>query len=125
MTPEEKLHFAIVDYLKLQYPNVYVISESSGVRVTPGLAKKLKRTRSAHVHLDLYILEPRNGFHGLILELKAKDIYQKKNPELFLKSDHINDQAKTIKELNKKGYLATFAIKFDEAKKIIDNYLND
>ena len=25
MTPEEKLHFAIVDYLKLQYPNVYVI----------------------------------------------------------------------------------------------------
>ena len=122
--PEEKLHFAVADYLKLQYPKVIFISESSGIRMSPGMAKKLKRTRSAHTHLDLYILEPKGEFSGLIIELKAVDIYQKKHPELFLKNDHINDQAATIKALNKKGYFATFAIQFDQAKTIIDNYLN-
>ncbi len=124
MKPEEKLHFAVADYIKAQYPKVMFISESSGVRVSPGMAKKLKRTRSNHTHLDIYILEPKGKYHGLIIELKAVDIYQKKNPELFLKNDHVNDQAKTIKVLNKKGYLAAFAIKFDAARKIIDDYLN-
>ena len=125
MGPEERVHFAIADYLRLQYPSVVFLSESSGVRTTPGLAKKLKRTRSNHTHQDLYILEPKKGYHALILELKAKDIYQKKNPELFLKSDHVNDQDRTIKMLNKKHYKACFAIKFDQAKQIIDEYLND
>ena len=125
MGPEERVHFAIADYLRLQYPSVVFLSESSGVRTTPGLAKKLKRTRSNHTHADLYILEPRKDKCGLILELKAVDIYQKKNPELFLKSDHVNDQDRTIKMLNKKHYKACFAIKFDQAKQIIDEYLND
>lgn len=122
--PEQKLHFQISDYLKIQYPKVFFISESSGLRVSPGLAAKLKRTRSNHVHLDLYILEPRGEYHGLILELKAKDIYQKKNPQLLLKDDHVADQAETIKKLLKKGYKATFAISFNQAKDIIDDYLN-
>lgn len=123
MRPEEKLHFQICDYMKIAYPKVYFISESSGLRVSPGLAAKLKRTRSNHVHLDLYVLEPRKGSHGLFLELKAKTIY-KKDGVTLLKNDHVRDQADTIQKLNKKGYLATFALSFDQAKKIIDNYLN-
>lgn len=122
--PEEQLHFAICDYLKHQYPKVIFLSEPSGIRVSMGLATKLKRMRSNDTHLDLYILEPKKGYHGLILELKAVEIHQKKNPELFLKNDHVNDQRKTIKKLNDKGYLAAFAVKIDEARKIIDNYLN-
>jgi hypothetical protein len=125
MRAEEKLHFAVADYVKLAYPDVIFISDSSGVRVSPGTAKKLKRTRSNHTHIDIYFLEPRKGKCGLFLELKAVDIYQKKNPELFLKSDHVNDQDRTIKMLNKKHYKACFAIKFDQAKQIIDEYLND
>lgn len=122
--PEEKLHFAIADYLKLAYPKIVFISEPSGVRVSIGLATKLKRMRSADTHLDIYILEPKGKYHGLFLELKAEDIYQKRNPELFKKNEHINDQKRTIDKLNKKGYYATFAIKFDSAKKIIDDYLH-
>lgn len=122
--PEEKLHFAVCDYLRAQYPKVVFISEGSGLRVGMGLATKMKRMRSNDTHLDIYVLEPKKGYHALILELKAVDIYQKKNPELFLKNEHVNDQRKTIDKLNKKGYLATFAVKFDEARKIIDNYLN-
>lgn len=124
MRPEEKLHFQISDYLKIQYPKVFFISESSGLRVSQGLAAKLKRVRSNHVHLDLYILEPKGGYHGLILELKAKDIYKKTAPLELLKDDHVADQAETIKKLNKKGYKAAFAVRFDQAKKLIDDYLN-
>lgn len=120
---EEKLHIAICDYMKSQYPSVIFISEASGARVSMGLALKLKRMRSNHTHCDLYILEPRKGFFGLIIELKAVDIYQKKAPSQLLKNEHVEDQKKMIDKLNSKGYLATFAIKFDQAKKIIDDYL--
>lgn len=120
--PEEKLHFAVADYIKLAYPKVFFISESSGVRTSIGLATKLKRTRSSHVHLDLYLLHPKNGKAGLILELKAKPV-KKKNGELF-KSDHLADQQDTINKLNKLGYVASFATSFKEAKDLIDNYLN-
>jgi hypothetical protein len=122
--PEEKLHFQISDYLKLQYPKVFFISESSGLRVSQGLASKLKRVRSNHVHLDLYVLEPKGQYHGLILELKATDIYKKTKPLELLKNDHVADQAETIKKLNKKGYKAAFAVEFVQAKKLIDEYLN-
>jgi hypothetical protein len=120
--PEEKMHFQICDYLKIQYPKIFFISESSGLRVSPGLASKLKKTRSNHTHLDLYVLEPKGQYHALILELKAKNIY-KKDGALF-KDDHLADQQRTIDALNKKGYKSMFAVTFVEAKKIIDAYLN-
>lgn len=119
---EEQLHFAVAKYIKLAYPKVFFISESSGVRTSIGTAKKLKNTRSNHVHLDLYLLHPVNGKAGLILELKAKSI-KKKNGELF-KSDHLAEQQDTINKLNKLGYVASFATSFKEAKDLIDNYLN-
>lgn len=108
----------------MAYPKVVFLSEPSGLRVSMGLATKLKKMRSNDTHLDLYILEPKGKYHGLILELKAVEIHQKKNPELFLKNEHVNDQKKTIEKLNKKGYYAAFAVKFDQAKKLIDDYLN-
>jgi len=123
MRPEEGVHFAICDYIRLAYAKVMFISESSGVRTSIGLASKLKRTRSNHVHCDLYILYPNSRYHGLILELKAKSIYQKKNPQLMLKDDHLADQAETIKKLNLLGYFASFACGFDEARSIIDKYM--
>jgi len=119
--PERKLHNAISDYLKLAYPKVFFISEQSGLRVSKGLSERLKRQRSAHVHLDLYILCPKGGKSGLILELKSKPVL-KKNGELF-KDQHLYDQQDTINKLNKLGYVASFATSFLEAKKLIDEYM--
>jgi hypothetical protein len=123
MRPEEQIHFQISDYLRLQYPKVFFISEASGIRVSMGMSKKLKRMRSSHVHLDIYILYPNKNHHGLILELKAQKIH-KKDGELF-NNEHLRDQALTIKKLNKLGYKASFATSFNEAKKLIDEYMND
>lgn len=122
MRVEEKIQIELFSYLSLVYPDVIAISESSGIRVSKGLAMKLKRLRSKHTHCDIYVLQPSKGYHGLVIELKAKNIY-KKNGEL-LKDEHLYDQQKTIDALNKLGYYATFAVGFSQAKDVIDDYLN-
>lgn len=122
MRVEEKIQIEIFSYLSSVYPNVMAISEPSGIRVSMGLATKLKKLRSKHTHADIYVLFPSKGYHGLVIELKAKNTY-KKNGEL-LKNEHLEDQQKTIDALNKLGYYATFAVGFTECKNIIDDYLN-
>jgi len=127
--PEEQLQMKICDYLRTNYPDVMFISEASGVRVSTGLASKLKRMRSSHTHLDLYILEPKRDksgkvkHSGLILELKARNIY-KKDGKLY-SDPHLKDQQRTIKSLNKKGYQSLFVCSYDEAIKTINKYLNN
>ena len=118
--PEEKIHIGLCDYLKYQYPKVLFLSEASGVRTSIGQSVKLKKMRSTDVHLDIYIMEP-TRFHGLILEVKAKSVYKKDGT--LLKSEHLEDQQKTIDKLNSKGYYATFVFSLDEGIKIIDKYL--
>ena len=122
MRVEEQIQFQIFEYLSLQYPGVVAISEPSGLRVSMGLARKLKKLRSRHTQLDIFLMEPRNGYHALCIELKAKNIY-KKDGTLF-KDEHLEDQQRTIDLLNSKGYYATFAVGFPETKQIIDDYLN-
>lgn len=122
MRVEEKIQIQLFNWLTAQHPNVMAISEPSGLRVSMGLARKLKRLRSSHTHADIYLLHPSGGYHGLVIELKAKNIY-KKNGEL-LKNEHLEDQQRTIDALNKLGYYATFAVGFDESVRIINEYLN-
>lgn len=122
MKHEETLHIAVCNYLKLQYPSVIFTSESSGVRLTMGQAIKAKKMRSGDKLPDLWILEARHGYHGLLIELKVERITTKTGA---YKTDHIKKQADTINRLMDKGYYATFAVGFEDAKNVIDNYLTD
>lgn len=127
MKKEENLQIAISAYLKLQYPNVYFTSESSGIRVPMGVAVKMKKQRSTHKQLDLIILEPKGVYHGLILELKkdANEILTKNGK--YRVNDHIKEQLESIEVLRNKGYFASFGCGFKECKNLIDFYmkLND
>lgn len=123
MRVEEKIQIDIFSYLAAKYPNVLAISEPSGVRVSMGLATKLKKLRSKHTHCDIYVLKPSGKYHGLVIELKAKNIY-KKDGTLY-KDEHLEDQQRTIDTLNKEGYYATFAVGYSESIKIIEDYLNN
>ncbi len=120
---EQRIQIQVSNYLKLQYPNVYFNSESSGIRVTIGTALKMKKQRSKHKQLDFVILEPRKGYNALIIELKNSkdDLYNKNGTRK--KSEHLDEQQESIDLLNSKGYLACFGCGFDECKEIIDNYL--
>jgi len=120
---EERIQTAVCNYLKYQYPNVVFTSESSGIRVSMGVAIQMKKQRSLHKLPDLIILQPNKYHHGLVLELKkSKAELYKKNGE-FKKSEHIEEQNKTLKLLANNGYKALFACGFDEAKDIIDDYM--
>jgi hypothetical protein len=72
---------------------------------------------------DLIILEPKNGFHGLFIELKLETPFKKDGQIKASKNDHLKGQLETIEKLNAKGYSACFSWGFDMTKEIIDNYL--
>ncbi len=123
MKKEESIQIAISRYLKIQYPDIYFMSDSSGLRLPMGLAVKAKKQRSKHAQLDLVILEPKQEYNGLIIELKKdKGAVYKKNGE-FRKSEHIDDQNASIKHLSDKNYLCCYGFGFEHTKKIIDKYL--
>lgn len=62
------------------------------------------------------------SFHGLYIELKKEGTrLKKKNGDWANK--HIAEQADVLGRLRMRGYCAEFAVGFDEAKKIIDEYL--
>ena len=60
---------------------------------------------------------------GLFLELKAEGTkLYKKNGEIVA-NKHYREQAEMLEELRKLGYYAEFAVGYDEAIRIITNYL--
>ena len=135
---ELDIQIQVADYLRLQYPSVLFHSDyGSGLRLTPGQAVKQKRLQGGRrAWPDMFIAEPRiittdrltnrqTLYSGLFLELKREGtkIY-KKNGELVANS-HIREQAAVLDKLRRCGYKAEFACGFDEAKKIIDEYLGD
>ena len=131
---EESIQIQVSEYIKLAYPNVIFTAESSGIRLTMGQAIKAKRQRSERGLPDLWILEARGDFHGLIIELKRdgespfkKDGTLKKATRKNTdgtKYDHNQEQQDNILRLWQKGYCSCFCTGFDEAKDTIDSYMN-
>ena len=111
-------------YLQMQHPTVmYQYSIGADVRLPIHTAKKLHRLNGkwSRGFVDLFIYEPRNGFSGLAIELKVVTPF-KKNGELK-KNEHLENQARIHKELEKRGYKVTFATGFDETMEVIKAYL--
>lgn len=61
-------------------------------------------------------------FHGLYIELK-KDGTRLKKKNGDWANEHIAEQAEVLEKLRERGYCAEFAVGFEEAKRIIDEYL--
>ena len=106
------------------------MSDASGLRVNMGLRSLIKQTRSRHAALDLVILHPKYRFDGnrksilycgLIIELKKESPFKKDGS---LKSDeHLQEQQKTIDELNRIGYYAGFVWDLSTGIELINTYL--
>lgn len=120
---EEQLSKAVSKYLKIQYPDVVFTCDASGVRLTMGQATALKAQRSVHKIPDMIILKPNGEYHGLILELKSEDSSPYLKDGSLSKGQHIQEQNQTLTALLNIGYYAVFAVGFDQAKEVIDNYM--
>jgi hypothetical protein len=122
---EKILHRQVCTYLKLQYPSIIFNSDLSGAtKLTINQATQMKALRSSKGFPDIVIYEPRGIYHGLFIELK------KEGTKLFNKkyepaTDHLKEQFDMMNKLSAKGYSCHFAIGFESAKKILDEYLQD
>lgn len=125
MKKEESLQIAVCNYIRMAYPKVIFTSEASGLKLTIGQAVKMKKMRSNAGLPDLIILHPspNSNWAGLCLELKIKSPFKANGS---LKNDqHLKKQDILLSKLRIRGYWATFAIGFDNAKEIIDDYMKE
>lgn len=145
---ESDLQVRVANYLMQNYPEVQFHSDfGSGCKLTKGQAiKQMKQNGGRKGWPDLFIAEPttlkigetkfediEQDYAGLFIELKKageKLFPGKRAKNRFLsidgkeyKTEHLKEQADVIYELNKRGYMARFAVGFEEAKEIIDYYL--
>lgn len=121
---ETDLHIAICNYIKLQYKGIIFTSENSGLRVFWKQAKMLKKTRSCSGLPDIWILEPRKGYHGLLLEIKREGTKIYKKDGDMRQDAHLKEQEEILHQLKQKGYMAEFVVGFENAKAILDFYLS-
>ena len=121
---EKTEHIAICNYIKLQYPNVIFFSDASGLYTKNwGQKMEIKAKRSHGKLPDLFIAEPRGDYyHGLFLEIKKAGTRLYKRDKTFAK-EHYKEQWDMLDKLREKRYIAEFAIGFDNAKQVIDEYL--
>lgn len=121
---EETLHLKVCDYLRKNYPDVLFRTDfSSGMKMTPGQVAKHKKFQKSRAWPDLFIAESNILTSGLFLELKAEGVkLYKKNGEMVA-NKHYQEQAEMLEKLRSNGYIAEFAVGYDEAIKIITNYL--
>jgi hypothetical protein len=121
---ESDLQVQVADYLRLRYPKVLFHSDfGSGIKLTQGQAMKQKRQNGGRRGWpDLFIAEPSKDCSGLFIELKKAGTRLKKKDGTWA-SSHLEEQNEVLNKLQKKGYAAYFAVGFEEAKNIIDDYL--
>ena len=126
---EQKVQVAVCDYIKKTYPQVIFFCDlASGMNLGKHIGGMNSRLRSSRGIPDLFISEPastRSGqsYNGLYIELKKDGAKVFKKDGSLVADEHIQEQAVMIDRLRSRGYKAEFAIGFDQAKKIIDEYL--
>ena len=124
-TSEESEQFSVIRYLKHKYPHVIFRCSPEGIRMSIGMAVKLKKNGILIRGLpDIEIFEPHGRYSGLFIELKKTDRKLKKRDGNWIDA-HTQEQFETLEKLNAKGYYATFAIGYADAVSIIDNYFGE
>ena len=112
---ESQEQVALMDWLRLQYPDVakhtiYIINEQ---KCSLNKGKKLNALGRLAGASDLFIAKPNNLHAGLFLEMKS------------LTGKCTKKQIEFLERMNKAGYLALKANGADEAINIVKNYLTD
>jgi hypothetical protein len=126
---EYQLYKQLAIYLKYQYPGVLYHYDPTGLNLSKAQSGMLKGIQAFKGYPDLQILEKRGNYGSLFIELKpdGTELFKKrlmdKNGYPMWASEHIREQHEMLTNLTEKGFKAEFAIGFDEAKELIDNYL--
>ena len=110
---EQQIQIDLVEWFHYQYPKV-ILTISPGGFITDGkTGSKVKRMGYCKGFPDISILKQKKKFGGLFLELKTEK--GKVSPEQQIIMTNLIDN----------GYCALVAYGFQDAKEIIERYLND
>ena len=121
-TPEYNLYRQIAYYMKLQYPHVLYRFDMAGMNLSKAQAGQNKAIQCGKGYPDLTVLEKRNGFGALFIEIKPEGTkLYKRNGEPA--TPHIAEQLNYLLELRKRGYCIAFGVGFQNIQNIIDKYL--
>jgi len=115
---------AVVSWFKMQYPQyarcIMSIPNGAHLAGTPKQRAqkmaKMKKEGFKPGASDLFIAVPKNGFHGLWLEMKdqGKTISSLSDNQ----EEHLND-------MTDQGYAAYWAAGFEMAERVIRRYMDD
>lgn len=132
---EHDIYKMIADYLRYQYPTViYRFDLAADLKLTMGQASKHKRLQRYRGYPDLFIAETAiskkrqkdgsyTAYSGLFLEIKKDGVRIFKQDGTLVSDEHIREQFDMLADLRQRGYAAEFAIGFEGAKKLIDDYM--
>ena len=90
---EFDLQVAVCRYLSYQYPDVLFMSDTiANLKLTVGQATRNKKIQKNDFKTpDLLILEPKNDFSGLFIELKIETPFKKDGNIKASTNDHLKE----------------------------------
>jgi hypothetical protein len=102
----------VVQHFRAFFPDIIIAAIPNGGDRSPSERVRLHSEGVLAGMPDLCVLEPKNGFHGLFIEMKTKaGVVSSKQSDVNL-------------QLNAKGYRAVVARSAAQAIKTIEEYLN-
>lgn len=110
---EDQLQHAVMEYLRVQYPNSLAIHVPNEGKRSPFAQFKFKYLGGMQGIPDVIVFKQTASYAGLAIELKVKPNKPTKNQTEFL--DKLSDS----------GWFATWVNSFEAAKEVIDQYLSD
>lgn len=110
---EHQEQCALIRWWRLQYPklNKMLFAIPNGGQRNIVTAVRLKNEGVVSGVSDLFLMMPKGDWHGLFIEMKA------------VKGKVSKEQKEFMAVANEMGYLAVVCFGFDDAKKVIQNYL--
>jgi hypothetical protein len=127
---EEHLYEQLARYLNLKHPHVIYHFDLSGVWTPSHKARNLYGRLNKRAWPDLFIANRKwqdiqaVSQGGYFLELKREGTQLYKKDGTLRANPHHAEQAAILQALREQGYAADFAVGFDEAVRLIDEYLS-
>jgi hypothetical protein len=112
--PELLLQIAVVNWLKMNFPEIRYCASAGGMRTSLSVAKKMKASGYVKGFPDLFLYHPTMTKNGMAIELKANK-----------RSYATKEQKQWIADLNNRGYYAVICKSFEEVVTEITSYLNE
>jgi hypothetical protein len=113
---EQQEQIAVSNFIKTLRPSI-LFTINAYVGTNRKIGAKMKAAGYDAGCPDIMIFEPRNGFLGLLIELKRSPVYGN--------SKVSDEQKRWIVELNKRGYKCVVCFGAQEAYKAIEGYFRN